>query len=345
MKALVLEEPSYLVYTDVDEPVLTEENNVKIKIKAASVCGSDVHGFDNRTKRRNSPIIMGHEASGIVVEIGENVNRFKVGDRVIVNSTVFCGKCEYCLNGRVNLCDNRRVLGVSCDDYKIDGAYREFITVPERIVYKIPDTLSYLNASLVEPLSVSFHAAKVSNFKVNQTGVIFGIGTIGLFILQSLKLMGANKIFVVDIEDEKLNTAKALGADYQINSKTQDVSAAILKQCPEGVDVVFDVVGIQSVSVMGITLLKKGGTQVLVGLFDQSISYPVQKIISKEIKLIGSYISGNEYNECISLIDREKIDISYLIQNYVPMSQGPEWFEKLIKKEKGLYKVVFNPEK
>ncbi len=129
MKALVLEEYGKLVYRDVPEPSIQKTDDIKIRIKAVSVCGSDIHGLDGSTGRRKPPVIMGHEVSGIVSETGSDVTSFRPGDRVIVNSTLFCGRCKYCMSGKINLCDTRKVFGVSCDDYKIDGAYTEYLVV------------------------------------------------------------------------------------------------------------------------------------------------------------------------------------------------------------------------
>lgn len=344
MKALVLEEYGKLVYTDIPEPGIKLLDDVKIKIKAVSVCGSDIHGLDGSTGRRKPPIIMGHEVSGVVTEVGSGVGNFKKGDKVVINSTLFCGKCSYCMGGRLNLCDTRKVFGVSCDEYKIDGAYTEYMVVPERIVYTIPDDMPFEKACLVEPLSVGLHAAKISIAEINKKAVVLGAGTIGLFVIQSLRLIGA-KIIAVDIDDEKLILAKEAGADYVINSHDEDSVFAVHKITSSGADVVFDVVGIQQVSEAGLNMLKKGGQLVLIGLQDSGIKYPVQKIIAKELQIHGSYISSDEYPDCIDLIYDGKINVEKLITHYVPMSEGVEWFKRIKNNELGLYKLIFNPEK
>ena len=345
MKALVLEEYGQLVYKDVPEPVISKNDDIKIKVKAVSVCGSDIHGFDGSTGRRKPPVIMGHEVSGIVSETGSSVSLFKPGDKIIINSTLFCGKCPYCLSGRINLCDNRKVFGVSCDDYRIDGAYTEYLVVPERIVYRIPDDMPFEKAALVEPLSVGLHAAKISRAGINKKAVVMGAGTIGLFIIQALKIMGTGKIIAVDIDDEKLGLAEKLGADFTVNSGKQDALEKVSEILGEGADVVFDVVGIQKVSEQGLNMLKKGGQLILIGLQDKAISYPVQKMISNELQIQGSYISSDEYPDCIELLHDGKIDVSWLTDNYVPLSEGAQWFRRMKEKEKGLYKIIFNPEK
>ncbi len=345
MKALVLEEYSKLVYRDVEKPVIKNSDDILIKVKAASVCGSDVHGLDGSTGRRKPPVVMGHEASGEIADIGSGVKRYKKGDRVIFNSTLFCGACDFCLHGNVNLCDERKVFGVSCDEYKIDGAYAEYIVVPERIVYPIPGDLSYQKAALIEPLSVGFHAVRMGELGINDSVLVIGAGTIGSFVIQSLKLKGAGRIIVADIDDEKLELAKLMGADYIINSGKKDFVEEALKISPDGIDIVFDIVGKESVTVKSLDLLKKNGKVVMVGLFDANISFPIQKITTWQYKIIGSYISGDEYPACLALVESEKINLDPFINNYVPLSEAPDWFERLHKRESGLNKVIFNPEK
>ena len=345
MKALVLEEYSKLVYQDIDKPEIKNSDDVLIKVKAASVCGSDVHGLDGSTGRRIPPVIMGHEASGEVAEIGSGVTKFKKGDRVIFNSTLFCGKCDFCLHGNVNLCDDRKVFGVSCEEYKIDGAYAEYIIVPERIVYPIPGKLTYEKAALIEPLSVGFHAVRMGELGINDSVLVIGSGTIGSFVIQSLKLKGAGKIIVADIDDDKLEQAKVMGADYTINSLKTDFVEEALKISPDGIDIVFDIVGKESVTVKSLDSLKKNGKVVMVGLFDAEIAFPIQKITTWQYKIIGSYISSDEYPACLDLVESGKINLDPFVENYVPLSEAVSWFERLHKGEKNLNKVIFNPEK
>ena len=345
MKALVLEEHSKLVYRDIDKPEIKNSDDVLIKVKAASVCGSDVHGLDGSTGRRIPPVIMGHEASGEIAETGSGVAKFKKGDRVIFNSTLFCGKCDYCLHGNVNLCDDRKVFGVSCEEYKIDGAYAEYIVVPERIVYPIPGKLSFEKASLIEPLSVGFHAVRMGELGINDSVLVIGAGTIGSFVIQSLKLKGAGRIIVSDIDDDKLEQAKIMGADYTINSLRTDFVEEALKISPSGIDIVFDILGKESVTLKSLDSLKKNGKVVMVGLFDAKMAFPIQKITTWQYKIVGSYISSDEYPACLDLVESGKINLEPFVENYVPLSEAVSWFERLHKGEKGLNKVIFNPEK
>ena len=175
MKALVMNEYKKLSYEEVPTPQ-PGEGEVLVRLKACSVCGSDVHGFDGSTGRRQPPVIMGHEASGIIEAVGPNVKNYKAGDRVTFDSTVYCNKCPMCLEGKVNLCSDRQVLGVSCGDYNRDGCFAEYVVLPEYILYPIPDNVTYVQASMIEPLSVAYHAATRTPIGPNDAVVVVGVG-------------------------------------------------------------------------------------------------------------------------------------------------------------------------
>ena len=215
MKALVLEEYKKLVYKDVDDPI-PSENEVLVEIKAVGICGSDVHGFDGSTGRRIPPIIMGHEASGIITETGKKVTGWKAGDRVTFDSTIYKLDDWYTRKGQYNLSDGRMVLGVSCADYRRNGAFAQYVNIPEHILYRIPDDVTFEQAAIVEPVAVALHAVNISGVKINDTVVVFGSGMIGLFIIQLLKQAGCN-VIAVDMLQEKLDMAKNAGADVILN--------------------------------------------------------------------------------------------------------------------------------
>ena len=190
MKALLLTEYKQMQVTDVDEPTVGPDD-VLVQVEACGICGSDIHGYDGSTGRRIPPLVMGHEAAGVVVGTGENVTDLPDGTRVTFDSMVSCGKCEFCADGHRNLCDDRMVLGVSCGDYRRHGAFAERISVPRRIVYQLPDSLSFEHAALVEAVSVAVHAANVTPIKLGDTVVVVGAGMIGLLTLQAVRAAGA----------------------------------------------------------------------------------------------------------------------------------------------------------
>src|SRR5580698_2647885 len=212
MKALLLSEYNHLAIQDLPDPT-PGPDELLIQVAACGICGSDVHGYDGSTGRRIPPIVMGHEAAGIVAAVGTEVSGFAPGDRVTFDSTVYCGVCDYCLHGQVNLCDNRQVVGVSTPDFRRAGAFAEFVTVPERIVYRLPEDLSFAEAAMLEAVSVALHAVAVSDLKGGETALVIGAGMIGLLTLQAARVAGCSRIVVADVDATRLELALEAGAD------------------------------------------------------------------------------------------------------------------------------------
>ena len=259
MKALVLK--TYKQFTCEDVPVPEfGPDEVLVAVKACGICGSDVHGMDGSTGRRRPPIIMGHEAAGVIAKAGGAVTGWKPGDRVTFDSTIYCGQCDFCHAGRINLCSNRRVLGVSCDEYRQDGAFAEFVAVPARIIYRLPDALSFEHAALVEPLSIALHATRVAQSSRGQTAVVIGAGIIGLMLVQALRAAACEQIIVVDVAPERLAMAAQLGATATINSANADAPAEILWLTNNrGADLAFEAVGITATVDLAVRSVRKGG--------------------------------------------------------------------------------------
>ena len=343
MKALVLEEYNKLVYKEVDIPQITP-NEVLINVKACGICGSDVHGMDGSTGRRQPPVIMGHEASGVIVETGTEVSFWKKGDRVTFDSTVYPLNDWYTLKGHYNLSEGRQVVGVSPKEYKRNGAFAEYLAVPQHILYKIPDNVTFEQAAMVEPAAVAAHAVRLSNIKVGDSAVVFGSGMIGTFIISILKAAGATPVIAVDIDDEKLKMAVRYGADVTINSKKQSVPEAIHALTKErGADFGFEVVGIFDTVNNLINSLRKGATAVLVGNITPIIDFPLQKVVTSEIKIQGSCAINGEYEMVLDLINTGILKVDEMISSVVPLSEGAEWFRKLYNKEGNLNKVILVP--
>ena len=343
MKALVLKEYNRFSYEDVPVPQYGSED-VLIKLKACAICGSDIHGMDGSTGRRIPPIIMGHEASGIIEKVGEKVNIFKVGDRVTFDSTVYCGKCYYCRRGEINLCDSRKVLGVSCGEYRFNGAFAEYISVPQQIVFPVPDNVTFERAAMVEPLSIAFHAIQRSSISLNCSAVVVGAGMIGLLIIQLLKINGCGRIIAVDMVQEKLDMAKKFGADICIKADEVDVPTEVFKLTSDrGADVSFEVVGLTPTVQSAIKCLKKGGTLTLVGNLSPTVELPLQVAVTRQITLNGSCASAGEYPDCLDLIASGKVDVDSFISKVAHLSEGEMWFKRLYAGEKGLMKVILQP--
>lgn len=343
MKALVLDKYMELNYRDFPDPEI-EANEVLIKVKACGICGSDVHGMDGSTGRRQPPLVMGHEASGIIVEIGSEVRNRQKGDRVTFDSTIYPLEDWYTRKGHYNLSDNRKVLGVSPGDYKKHGAFAELVSVPAHILYKIPDNVSFEQAAMAEPVAVALHAVNISRIQMEQSAVVVGTGMIGLFIVNLLKIAGANPIIAVDLDDKKLELSRAFGATHTLNSSGKDIFEKIQQLTNNRrADVAFEAVGITETVSLCINSLRKGGTAVLVGNLTPEVTVPLQKIVTSQLSLLGSCAINGEYEAVLDLMASGKVNVEKMISATAPLSHGAQWFNRLYKKEPGLNKVILVP--
>jgi len=345
MKALELVAYEKFEYKEVPLPEV-QANEVLIKVAACGICGSDVHGMDGSSGRRIPPIIMGHEAAGTIEKLGADVDQstWKAGDRVTFDSTVYCGNCWHCTRGEINLCDNRMVLGVSCDDYRRHGAFAEYIAVHQRILYRLPDELSFEQAAMVEAVSIAVHAVSRTPVQLGDTAVIVGAGMIGLLCLQAVKAAGCSRIISIDLDKQKLETAKRLGANHCINPSDTDAIKEIQALTNgRGADIAFEAVGLSQTVNTAIESLRKGGSCTLVGNIHKTVEFPLQKVVTQEISLIGTCGSAGEYPACLDLIANGTIDVESLISAVRPLSEGEEWFTRLHKSEPGLTKVILKP--
>jgi L-iditol 2-dehydrogenase len=315
-----------------------------VRVQACGICGSDVHGYDGSTGRRIPPIVMGHEAAGVVAETGSAVTRFKAGDRVTFDSTVYCGKCRFCGRGDINLCDNRRVLGVSCGEYRQHGCYAEFVVVPERISYHLPASVSFEQAAMIEPISIAFHAVNRSPVQLGASAVVVGSGMIGLLVVQALRLAGCGKIIAVDLDDQKLALARTLGADAGLNAKNGDLPKAVLELTGGlGADLAIEAVGATAPIQTAIASLRKGGSLTLVGNVSPRIELPLQAVVTRELSLYGSCASRGDYPACIEMLASGRLRVEPLISARASLEETPGWFERLYRQEPGLMKVIVNP--
>ena len=343
MKALVLKEYKHLVFEEVPTPVPAPEE-VLVSVKACGICGSDVHGMDGSTGRRRPPVIMGHEASGIIASVGSAVKSWAPGDRVTFDSTVYCGHCSYCQRGDINLCDNRRVLGVSCEDYRQHGAFAEFVAVPQRILYRLPKQLPWEHAALVEPFSIALHAVRRAPPSLNDTIVVVGAGMIGLALVQALRHTGCSRLIVVDVAEDRLNLAKKCGATHIVNSSTQKAADAIADLTQgQGADYAFEAVGLTVTVDLAVRCLRKGGAAILVGNVTPKIDFPLQVAVTRELSVYGSCASRGDYPSCLEMMARGALQPELLISAKAALAEGAAWFDRLYNKEPGLLKVVLEP--
>jgi L-iditol 2-dehydrogenase len=343
MKALVLKEYKKFSFEEVPKPQL-QPDEILVEVKACGICGSDVHGMDGSTGRRRPPIIMGHEASGVIADSSQTGGEWAPGDRVTFDSTIYCGECAYCRQGMINLCDRRRVLGVSCEDYRQNGAFAEFVAVPPRILYRVPEKLPFEHAAMVEPFAIALHAIRRSPPALNDTVVVVGVGMIGLALVQGLKHTGCGKLIVLDVADDRLKMAANLGATHTLNSKRDNALEAIQQLTQgRGADVSFEAVGMTTTVDLALRCLRKGGAVTLVGNVAPKIEFPLQVAVTRELAIHGSCASRGEYPACLDMLARGDLKAEPLISAVAPLAQGAEWFNRLYAKEPGLLKVVLKP--
>jgi L-iditol 2-dehydrogenase len=342
MKALLLTRYHQLEIADCPVPK-PAEHEVLVRVAACGICGSDVHGYDGSSGRRIPPIVMGHEAAGTIVALGAGVTNFAVNDRVTFDSTISCGTCPYCRRGQVNLCDKREVLGVSCGDYRRNGAFAEFVAVPARIVYRLPETISFAEAALLEAVAVAVHAVSLAELTAGSTSLVLGAGTIGLLCQQALRAAGCSRVYIADIDESRLAVAKTLGAT-DVLIAGPDLQEQIKKvTAGDCIDLAIEAVGLEQTVAAAVDAVRKGGTVVLVGNISPQVRLPLQKVVTRQIRLQGSCASAGEYPRSIEWMAGGAIKVQPLITAIAPLEEGPEWFKRLHAKEPGLTKVVLTP--
>jgi len=343
MQALVLEESRKLVLRDFPDPEIGP-HDVLIKVNACGICGSDVHGYDGSTGRRIPPLIMGHEAAGEILRVGSQVDSFQQGDRVTFDSTVSCGECRFCRMGSVNLCIDRQVLGVSCADYRRHGAFAEFVAVPARIVYKLPAGFAFAHAALIEAVSIAVHAAKITQIQAGSSAVVIGAGMIGLLAIQAFRHFGCDPVFAVDVDKTRLELARTLGAREVFLGPGPDVISQLRAATNgDGPDIAIEAVGAQNPTATAIASVRRGGTVTLIGNLAPKVEIPLQTVVTRQLRLLGSCASAGEYPECIELMQSGAIQVDLLISAVAPLGEGPRWFERLYGRDAGLMKVILQP--
>lgn len=344
MNALVLEAYNQFAYREFPRPE-PGPHDVLVRVRATGICGSDIHGMDGSSGRRIPPLVMGHESAGVIEAVGESVSGWQPGDRVTFDSTVSCGVCHFCRRGEINLCDNRRVLGVSTGVYRQHGAFADYVVVPQHILYRLPDDLPFEEAAFVEPVSIAVHAVERTPLSLNDTAVVVGAGMIGLLVIQVLRAAGCGKIIAVDLSPSRLALAEQLGADITLQSDAVDVVAAVQDATNgRGADASFEVVGITPTLQLAVNSVRKGGSVTLIGNIAPTAELPMQAVVTRELTLYGSCASQGEYPACLDMMVRGQVNVKPLISHIAPLSEGARWFERLYNNNGDLLKVILTPE-
>jgi 2-desacetyl-2-hydroxyethyl bacteriochlorophyllide A dehydrogenase len=310
--------------------------DVVVQIKASAICGSDLHIFKGLHPSAALPVTVGHEASGQIVEVGSEVTKHSVGERVTIEPIISCGTCEFCRRGQYHLCQN-----VSFQYRKGQGAFTPFFVVHEDRVFELPENVSYAEGALVEPLSVALHAFKKSGLSVGHTCAVFGAGAIGQLVTALARQLAGNQVFVTDINPFRLQKVCDLGA-YAINSLQADPLQVIMEATGGmGVDRTFEAVGIEITLEQALKSLKKGGTATLLGIFESpKVHLPVNLFVQREISLAGSQGYCWDFQDSLSLLEDDRVDLKALITHRLELKDLQKGFEILLDPKSDSLKVV-----
>lgn len=322
MRGIFFEKPGLIELRDDLPKPQVNKNEVLIKVKNCGICGSDVSSYKNGAMS-SQKIILGHEFSGEIIEIGPDVQNAKIGDRVTANPNIPCLECYFCKQGLENMCIHN-TKGVTHD-----GALAEYITIRVDRLHHLPDTISYEQGALVEPLSNAVYAVKTAHFELGSNATVYGAGTIGLLVSQVLSYAGASYIYIIEPIESKRNIALDLGADYSFEPKKQKQIFRMTDKV--GVDYIFDCVGIPDTIMNSYSLIKRGGTIMLIGMYTEPFEIKGWlQITSKNLSIKGMYLSNQDaFKTAIRLIEQQKVNVSKLITKRIKLEDVPKEYAQL----------------
>lgn len=315
-------------------------DEVLIKVQACGVCGTDLHiyaGAEGAAKC-NPPTILGHEFSGIVYEVGSNVKNFKPGDRVCVDPNDMCGNCYFCRNGKVHFCENMIGIGTT-----VDGGFAEFCTVREKQVYSIGDSLSFEEGAMAEPVACCLHGMDLTEVKPGDTVMLIGGGTIGLIMLQLVKLSGASAIILAEPVKSKRELVVKLGADITVDPLSNDLGEVLRQNRINHIDKVIECVGLKNTVMDALKYVGRGGTVMLFGLTHPDCEVPLKPfdVFKKEFTIKASFINPYTQGRAVSLLRSGRINVRDLITDKVKLSDINKVFEDSSYRSRG--KIIIEP--
>ncbi len=308
-------------------------DDVLVRVHAASVCGSDLHGYTGKTGRRKPPLIMGHEVAGEVVAVGEAVTHVQPGDRVALHPLIYRPDPA---TGRVV----RQMIGMN-----LPGAYAEYTVVPESNVYPIPDALPYTVAALTEPTAVAVHAVGLAPIRPYDRVLVIGAGTIGLLAMQVLRMAGAREVIVSDVSEARLAVARQMGALHTVNPSAQDFAGAVRDLTDaQGFDLTFEAVGISATVAQSVAAVRDGGAVVWIGNSQKIVEVDMQAIVTRELQVIGSYgMNERDFARALAMLSDGRIDVAPLITRRAALAEGPGLFDELLRDEAVIKCVIEIP--
>jgi len=340
MKAAVLHDVRDIRVEEVKKPEIAEDE-VLIEVKAAGICGTDLHFYKGEWKV-DMPIIPGHEFSGVIAEVGENVDGFKIGEHVVAEPNITCGSCYFCLMSERNFfCENLKAVGVT-----VNGAFAEYLKIKGRNLYRIPENLSFEEAALIEPLACCIRGLDNVGIKAGESVLIVGAGPIGLLLMQLVRNFGASMIIQTDLEDYRLEKALELGADHVINVSKED-PIKVIKELTGGygVDVAIEAVGSPKAITQAVEAVRKGGRVNIFGVSPQDAVWQVKPfdLYSKELTITTSYRSPYTFQRAVKMASSGRLKLKPLISHIFPLEKIAEAFEILDKKLDNVMKVILKP--
>lgn len=344
MKALVYLGPGELEVQEKEIPH-PKPGEVRVKIAYTAICGSDLGAYKQASNRFQPPLILGHEYSGIIDEIGEGVENLKIGQHVCGNPPVYCGKCWYCTHGHYNQCPNRLSLGNSTGVEKLNGTYTEYICLPAFTMVPLPDDMDLIYGSMMEPLAVGYHAAANGNFTEGETTVVIGAGPIGLMTVMSLKAQGAGKIIVSDMSEARLNLALQLGADVAVNPGQTDLLKVVKAETDGlGADRSIICTEVPSVFHQAIEVTRNCGDVILVGMIQKSLEFCPMDIFGRDINIISSFTFTDEIYKAVEMVHAGKIPLEKMITSIYSLENGKAAFDALTAVGNSEVKVIVDME-
>ncbi|MFA9376579.1 MAG: NAD(P)-dependent alcohol dehydrogenase [Lachnotalea sp.] len=340
MKIALMEKPGDIKIKEVAMPE-PKDNELLVQIKHVGICGSDIHYYEHGRIGDfvvENPIILGHECAGIVTGMGKDVTGFTLGDVVALEPGHTCGKCEFCLSGRYNLCPD--VVFMATPPY--DGAFCECVAYPSHMAFKLPIGIDTMEGALIEPLAVGMHATNQGKAQLGQSAVILGSGCIGLCTLLSLKAKGVTTIYVVDVIEKRLTKAEELGATKVINGLKEDTIETIMQLTEgKGVDMVYETAGNKITTAQTSALVKRGGTIILVGMApDPTISYDFGTLMGKEASIKTVFRYRNIYPSAIAAVAAGMIPIKGIVTDTFKLANTAQAMEYSVKNKADIVKAV-----
>lgn len=341
MKAAVYYAIKDVRLEEVPVPVTTP-GKIKIKVKFAGICGSDLHAYHHGIgvqtgdphplSGKSSPLTLGHEFAGEIEEIGEGVIGFAKGDRVAIEPIMYCGKCQSCRMGLYNQCEKMGFVGLNDN-----GGFADYVLVDSYMVHKLPDNVSFEEAALVEPTAVAMHAVRQSKLKVGDSAAVFGVGPIGLLTILAAKSAGASKVYAIDVSDERLKLAEKLGA-IAINSLKLNATEII--QAAGGVHVAYEAAGVQPTLSSAVSSVKQGGEVMIIAAFAQPTQINISELMVKEANVTSILAYRHIFPEIIALIADAKLDVKQVITKKIELKDIIEDGLELLVKDKSQAKIL-----